>query len=148
MNGARTRWIVVGLLFLSTVINYIDRQTLSILSPTLRREFHLSEPDYANAVSAFLIAYTVMYSLSGRLLDRIGVRTGLVLCIAWWSVATMLTSLAQGARSLEQAVQPGVPGNQASERKRPGRGHEFVERVAKVLFIEFVGIPTIARLKT
>jgi ACS family hexuronate transporter-like MFS transporter len=100
MNGSRARWMIVGLLFFSTVINYVDRQTLSILSPTLRREFHLSERDYANAVSAFLIAYTVMYSLSGRLLDRIGVRAGMALCIAWWSVATMLTSLARGPMSL------------------------------------------------
>jgi ACS family hexuronate transporter-like MFS transporter len=100
MNGSRARWMIVGLLFFSTVINYVDRQTLSILSPTLRREFHLSERHYANAVSAFLIAYTVMYSLSGRLLDRIGVRAGMALCIAWWSVATMLTSLARGPMSL------------------------------------------------
>ena len=92
--------MIVALLFLATVVNYIDRQTLSVLSPTLRREFHLSERDYANAVSAFLIAYTVMYSLAGRLLDRIGVRLGMALCMAWWSVAGMMTSLAQGAMSL------------------------------------------------
>ena len=95
-----TRWAIVGMLFVATMINYVDRQTLSILSPVLRREFHLSETGYANAVSAFLLSYTVMYSLSGRLLDRIGVRIGMMLCIAWWSAATMLTSLAHSGVSL------------------------------------------------
>ena len=56
------RWVIVALLGVATAINYIDRQTLSILSPLLRRELHLSDHDYSNVVTAFLISYTVMYS--------------------------------------------------------------------------------------
>ena len=94
------RWIIVALLFASTVLNYADRQTLSVLAPTLRQELHLSDQDYAHAVSAFLLTYTIMYSFAGRLIDRIGVRVGLGLCIAWWSLATMLTAFARGPISL------------------------------------------------
>jgi ACS family hexuronate transporter-like MFS transporter len=96
----RARAVILTLLFICTVINYVDRQTLSILAPTLRLELHLSETDYADVVSAFLISYTVMYSVSGRLLDRIGARIGLAACIGWWSLATMLTAKAWNAASL------------------------------------------------
>jgi len=100
MTYTRIRWLIAGALFAATTINYIDRQTLSILSPLLRRELNLTERDYANIVTAFLIPYTVMYSLGGRLMDVIGVRFGLTLSLAWWSVATMLTGLSRGAFSL------------------------------------------------
>lgn len=94
------RWWIVGLLFLATVINYIDRQTLSILSATLREELELTDKDYANAVSAFLFSYLIMYTVSGRLIDRFGVRLGVSVCIVWWSIAAMLTALARGPVSL------------------------------------------------
>lgn len=95
-----TRWWIVGLLFVATVFNYIDRQTLSILSTTLRTELHLTDADYANAVSAFLFSYLLMYTVSGRLIDRYGVRWGVSVCVAWWSIAAMLTAFARGATSL------------------------------------------------
>lgn len=94
------RWWIVALLFLATVINYIDRQTLSILSATLREELKLTDQDYANAVSAFLFSYLIMYTVSGRLIDRFGVRLGVSVCIVWWSIASMLTGLARGPLSL------------------------------------------------
>jgi MFS transporter, ACS family, hexuronate transporter len=97
---ASIRWWIVALLFLATVINYIDRQALSILSATLREELKLSDRDYANAVSAFLFSYLIMYTVSGRLMDRFGVRLGVSVCIAWWSLASMLTGLARGPLSL------------------------------------------------
>lgn len=97
---ARTRWWIVGLLFVATIINYVDRQTLSILSTTLRTELALDDRDYSNAVSAFLLSYLVMYTVSGRLIDRFGVLLGVAVCVAWWSVASMLTGLAKGAHSL------------------------------------------------
>lgn len=100
MTYTRLRWWIVGALFAATTINYIDRQTLSILSPLLRRELNLTERDYANIVTAFLIPYTVMYSVGGRLMDAIGARLGLTLSLAWWSAATMLTGLSRGALSL------------------------------------------------
>jgi ACS family hexuronate transporter-like MFS transporter len=94
------RWWIVALLFLATVINYIDRQTLSILSATLRVELKLTDADYANAVSAFLFSYLIMYTVSGRLIDRFGVRIGVTACVAWWSIAAALTGFARGALSL------------------------------------------------
>lgn len=94
------RWVVVALLFFATVINYVDRQTLSILGTTLRQELHLTDHEYANCVSAFLLSYAVMYAVSGRIIDRIGVRLGAALSVVWWSIAAMLTSLARGAWSL------------------------------------------------
>ena len=100
MNYARVRWLIIALLCAATTINYIDRQTLSILSPLLRTELHLTEADYANIVTAFLVSYTVMYLVGGRLMDRFGVRVGLTLSLAWWSVATMLTGFARGALTL------------------------------------------------
>jgi ACS family hexuronate transporter-like MFS transporter len=101
MAGYRQlRWIIVAMLFVSTVLNYADRQTLSVLAPTLRSELHLSDHEYSFAVSAFLFSYTIMYTLAGRLIDRVGVRIGLAACIGWWSIATMLTSIARGPWSL------------------------------------------------
>jgi ACS family hexuronate transporter-like MFS transporter len=96
----RRGWTIVALLFCATAINYIDRQTLSVLGPTLRLEFNLSEHGYANVVTAFLIPYTIMYSLGGRLMDRFGARLGLAVSLAWWSIATMLTGFARGALTL------------------------------------------------
>ncbi len=100
MTYGRVRWVIVGLLFLATAINYIDRQTLSVLSPILREEFGLSESDYSNIVSAFLLSYLVMYTVSGRMIDRFGARFGATACVLWWSVATMLTAVARGPFSL------------------------------------------------
>ena len=55
------RWVIAGLVFLNTVINYLDRQTLSIVAPRLTHELHMSDTQYGHIVQAFLIAYTVMY---------------------------------------------------------------------------------------
>jgi len=93
------RWYIGGLLFLSTVINYIDRQTLGVLAPILKTEFHWSNTDFANLVIAFRVAYALGQTASGRWLDRVGTRTGLTIAVAFYSVAAMLTSLAAGLRS-------------------------------------------------
>ncbi len=94
--SGRYRWWIGGLLFLSTVINYLDRQTLSVLAPQLKTEFRWSNQDFALVVISFRVAYAVMQTVSGRLLDRLGTRTGLSLAVAFYSVAAMLTSLASG----------------------------------------------------
>jgi len=96
----RKQWWVVALLFLATVINYLDRQTLSVLAPELRDRFRMSNTDYSRVVFAFLLAYMLMQSGSGRLLDRLGTRRGFSLTIAWWSVAAMLHAAANSAASL------------------------------------------------
>ena len=94
------RWWVVALLFLVTCLNYVDRQTLSVLAPVLRDEFRMSNLDYALVVNAFLISYTVMQAGSGALLDCIGTKWGFAIMFLWWSAATFLHRFARGASSL------------------------------------------------
>jgi ACS family hexuronate transporter-like MFS transporter len=96
----RLRWWIGGLLFASTVINYIDRQALSVLAPYLKIEYHWNNGDFALVVIAFRVAYTVGQTLSGRFLDRVGTRRGLTITVVFYSIAAMLTSFATGLRSL------------------------------------------------
>ena len=96
----RLRWYIGGLLFLSTVINYIDRQTLSVLAPYIKTEFQWSNTDFAMLIIAFRVAYAGGQTISGRLLDRFGTRTGLTVSVAFYSIAAMMTSLASGFGSL------------------------------------------------
>ena len=100
MNGARPipslRWWIGGILFASTVINYIDRQTLSLLAPYLKVQYRWTNRDYASIVIAFRVAYSLGQVLFGRLLDRIGTRRGMTVTVVWYSPASMLTSLSQG----------------------------------------------------
>ncbi len=90
------RWWIAGLLFASTVINYIDRQTLSLLAPYLKVEFHWTNSDYANIAIAFRVAYSIGQTAFGKFMDRIGTRRGLTLTVIWYSLISMLTSLASG----------------------------------------------------
>lgn len=100
MRIPHLRWWIAGLLFLSTVINYVDRQTLSVLSPVLTSELGISPIAYSNILTAFLAAYTVMYVVSGILVDRWGTRASLSLFMVWWSVANMAHAFATGPWSL------------------------------------------------
>ncbi|MFB3906689.1 MAG: MFS transporter [Acidobacteriota bacterium] len=93
------RWWIGGLLFLSTVINYIDRQTLSVLAPYLKRDYKWSNEDFALIVIGFRLAYAFGQTGAGRLLDRIGTRLGLTVTVTWYSSVAMLTSLASGLGS-------------------------------------------------
>jgi ACS family hexuronate transporter-like MFS transporter len=90
------RWWIGGILFVSTVINYLDRQTLSLLAPYLKLEYHWTNTDYANLVIGFRIAYSLGQTVFGRVMDRIGTRRGLSLTVAFYSVVSVLTSLANG----------------------------------------------------
>src|SRR5690349_17927616 len=90
------RWWIAGLLFASTVINYIDRQTLALLAPFLKQDYHWTNSDYANLLISFRIAYSVGQSLCGGFIDRIGTRRGLSLSVCWYSLVAMATSLATG----------------------------------------------------
>jgi MFS transporter, ACS family, aldohexuronate transporter len=93
------RWWIGGLLFASTVINYIDRQTLSLLAPYLKVEYHWTNSDYANIAIAFRVAYSIGQTVFGRFIDRIGTRRGLTITVIWYSTVSMLTSLANGLYS-------------------------------------------------
>jgi len=94
------RWYIAGILCLATALNYLDRQTLSVLANTIQRELKLSEVDYSYITSAFLFTYTLMYVVSGALVDRLGVRVAYALSVFGWSVANMLHGLASGALQL------------------------------------------------
>ena len=93
------RWWIGGLLFASTVINYIDRQTLSVLGPYLKIDYHWNNEQFALIVISFRVAYSVGQTISGRFIDRVGTRKGLTITVIWYSVAAMLTSFAVGLRS-------------------------------------------------
>ncbi|MDD4870203.1 MAG: MFS transporter [Kiritimatiellae bacterium] len=93
------RWWIGGMLFASTIINYIDRQTLSTLAPFLKKEYHWTNEDYALIVISFRIAYAIGQTALGRLMDRIGTRIGLTITVTWYSIVAMLTSFACGLRS-------------------------------------------------
>src|SRR6266851_3731549 len=93
------RWWIGAILFASTVINYIDRQTLSLLAPYLKIQYHWTNTDYANIVIAFRIAYSIGQTVFGRVMDRIGTRRGLSLTVAWYSIVSMATAAASGLRS-------------------------------------------------
>ena len=85
-----------GLLFASTVINYIDRQTLALLSPYLKETYHWTNTDYANLLIGFRIAYSVGQTVCGRFMDRVGTRRGLSLSVLWYSIVSIATSLSRG----------------------------------------------------
>lgn len=91
---------MIGFAFGATVINYLDRQTLSVVAPVLLDQFRMNSVDYSRVVSAFLLAYTIMNGISGPLIDRLGTRAGYALCMAWWSAASVLHIFARGALSL------------------------------------------------
>jgi ACS family hexuronate transporter-like MFS transporter len=97
------RWTVVALLFVATTINYVDRQVLGILAPTLTTELHWSETDYGNIVSWFTIVYGCGFLLSGWLIDRVGVKRGLGAAVVAWSLAAMAHAFARTAAGFSVA---------------------------------------------
>ncbi|QLC64791.1 MFS transporter [Flavobacterium sp. LPB0248] len=94
------RWWIIALLFIAAILNYIDRQTLSALAPTIQADLGMDDQEYANVINIFLIAYTIAYLISGRVADKIGTRASLFFFVAWWSVFNMLTAAARGVNSL------------------------------------------------
>ncbi len=89
------RWTICALLFAVTTINYMDRQVLSILAPTLQRELTWSESQYAAVVYSFTLVYAFGFLIAGRWLDRVGVRRGFATAVILWSVAAMSTAFAR-----------------------------------------------------
>ncbi len=96
------RWVVCGLLFFATTINYIDRQVIGILKPTLVKEFQWEdERIYAAIIFSFQFAYAIGLLLAGRVMDRIGIRRGFAIAVVLWSVA----AVAHGGADLFSALQ-------------------------------------------
>jgi MFS transporter, ACS family, hexuronate transporter len=90
----RVRWWIVWTLFLSTVTNYISRQSFSVLSPMITREYHLSHADLGRILGAFQLSYAITWLLGGIFLDAVGTRIGLAVAALWWSVINILTGFA------------------------------------------------------
>ena len=86
----RRRWLILGLLFAITVVNFIDRQTLSVLAPVVRQTLHLSNEQYGRIVSAFQFGMMTGELPMGALMDRFGVRVALAGAVMWWSAATSM----------------------------------------------------------
>ena len=96
-NGNRIsnfRWTVVALLFFATTINYLDRQIIGLLKPTLERELNWTETDYGSIVMAFSAAYALGLLLFGRLVDKIGTKLGYTISVVWWSIAAIFHAAA------------------------------------------------------
>lgn len=90
------RWLIVVLLFFVAAVNNLDRQTLSVLAPTLRASLGFGAVEYSYIVTAFLIAYTLGYTFCGGVLDRVGIKLGLACALAFWSLAGMFHAVATG----------------------------------------------------
>lgn len=96
MNKSHTRWIIVALLFIATGLSFLDRQVLSIAIIKIQEEFHLTDVQYGYVNTSFLIAYAIMFTLGGWLIDRVGAKTGLAVSVGLWSIANALHGTVTG----------------------------------------------------
>lgn len=95
-RGGATRWVIVAMVFFAIMLNYVDRQILALLKPTLEAEYRWSDGDYANMVSAFQFAAAVAFLGTGWFIDRVGLRLGFAIGVAVWSLAGMAHAVATG----------------------------------------------------
>ncbi len=93
------RWVVVGLLLLSTLLNYLHRQAFPVAAPALQERFKLTNEDIALIMNGFMLAYAFMHPVAGRVIDRLGTRMGLALCVLWWSLVHMAHAFGAGLAS-------------------------------------------------
>lgn len=84
------RWTICGLLFFATTVNYLDRQVLSLLAPSLSEEFGWSNSDYANITAVFQFVYAISMIFAGRIIDKLGTKKGFILAITVWSLGAIM----------------------------------------------------------
>ena len=94
LRGGSARWIIVAMVFVAVMLNYVDRQILALLKPTLEAQFKWSDQDYANMGTAFQIATAFAFLGTGWFLDRVGLRIGFALGVLVWSLAGMAPAFA------------------------------------------------------
>src|SRR5947199_10363007 len=94
------RWWIVGLIFLATLINFIDRLTISVLAPVITQQLGLTNLQFASITTWFLVAYAASQTLSGKLYDRVRRRRGCTLSILLWACAPMAHPFATRLASL------------------------------------------------
>ena len=108
------RWVVVALLFFATTINYLDRQVIGLLKPTLEKELNWSETDYSFIVMCFTASYAIGLLAFGKVIDKIGSKMGYAISIVIWSFAAMAHALAKtsfGFGAARAALGAGEAGN-------------------------------------
>jgi len=93
MSPETRRWAIISVIFFITIVNYLDRQVLSILKPILKDEFALTDQGYALLVNLFTVCYALMYPVSGWLIDKFGARKTMAFGIIGWSIASICTGL-------------------------------------------------------
>lgn len=128
---SRRRWFLAVMLFLAAVLNYVDRTVLSILAPTIQADLGIDDTGYARINNAFLVAYTLSYVFSGRLLDRFGGIASMAGFLAFWSLANAVTGFARSAVQLGAArfmLGLGEAGGWTASPKIVGRWFSPTER--------------------
>ena len=100
MKIPRLQYVIAALLFLATMLNYLDRVALGVVSVEIRKEFKMGDADYGHVVALFLVAYAIMYAGSGILIDRLGTKRGFAIFILGWSAMQMMHAAAVGKWSL------------------------------------------------
>jgi len=100
METARGRWLIISIFFLTSSINYLDRQSLATLAPLFRAEFHLNNAEYGWILAAFSVTYAAAAPFAGLLIDRIGLNRGITLAIGLWSLAGIATGFTRGLAGL------------------------------------------------
>ncbi|WP_206238765.1 MFS transporter [Novosphingobium terrae] len=102
-KAGRYRWVVCGLLFAATAVNYIDRQMIGVLKPTLQSELGWDENAYSNIIFWFQMAYALGYLSFGRVVDKLGARMGYAIAIVIWTIGHMAHGFASGVASFAAA---------------------------------------------
>ncbi len=100
MKIRHLRWWIIALICLGTIINYLSRNSLGVMVPTLKTELNFSTQEYSYVVGAFQLAYTIMQPICGYVLDLIGTRAGLALFALLWLIASCFHAFARGWMSL------------------------------------------------
>jgi MFS transporter, ACS family, hexuronate transporter len=127
----RRPWLVASLLFVVALINYFDRQSLSVVAPRFQQELHLSDQGYGHVVSLFLLASAFAYAASGFITDRFGTRRSMALFVGWWSLAEAATAFATSTFQLSFArfcLGLGEPGLWVAAPKAVGESFERPQR--------------------
>jgi len=93
-NDKPLRWKIAFLLCMASGLNYLDRNTFAILASTIQSDIGFSDTDYANITATFVFSYTIMYAISGRIIDKIGTKKGFAISVGGWSLVSMLHAVA------------------------------------------------------
>jgi ACS family hexuronate transporter-like MFS transporter len=128
---SRPQWFLIALLFIVALINYFDRQSLSVVAPKVQAELHLSDAGYAHIVSTFLFASAIAYGVSGFLSDWLGTRRSMMLFVGWWSLAEAATAFASSGWMLALArfcLGLGEPGLWVAAPKAVGESFDEKQR--------------------